>query len=159
VHRVGALLTIMAASAALAAGCGSSSSDPAAGRNPGEVARAYTAAMWRLDFHEACELEFTNRHGPPYLGMTEADKKRECETGWQHARPLQPGAPVPPEMHQVKILFGLPEAVVASTEDTGRHATVILRDPKSGEHREIWLLREGSDWQVSFEEIGELLGG
>jgi hypothetical protein len=82
--------------------------------------------------------------------------------GWQHARPLQPGAPVPPEMHQVKILFGLPEAVVASTEvrgRDGRHAKVILRDPKGGEHREMFLVREGSDWQVDYEEIGELLGG
>jgi hypothetical protein len=136
-------------------GCGSSSE--ASEKEADRVAIAYAGAMSRLDFHTACGLEFTNRRGPAYRGMTEADKKRECERGWSHDHPLQPGAPGPPELGQIKHLFGLAPAVAQSTEISGDSATVVLRDPENGAHRHVRLRHEGDRWLVYELEIGELI--
>ena len=151
-------LSIMVATAALSAGCGNSSSDAAAGREAGEVARAYTAAMWQLDFHKACELEFTNRHGLSYRGMTEEDKKRECEEGWRHNRPFDPGVPGPGELGAIKRIYGLSAATLQSADVSGNSATVVLLDRKSHQHRSIRLHQEGSGWLVYEEEVGYFFG-
>lgn len=155
-RRVASSLLIALAIAGLATGCGGSSGTTS-GKEAGKVAIAYTSAMSRLDFRTACELEFTNRRGPAYRGMTEADKKRECESGWSHNHPLQPGAPGPPELGQVKHLFGLAPSVVQSTELSGDSATVVLRNPRNGAHRHVRLRLEGNRWLVYEVEIGELI--
>lgn len=121
------------------------------------MAIAYAKAMSRLDFHTACELEFTNRQGPVYRRMTEADKKRECENGWSHNHPLQPGAPGSPQLGQIKHLFGLSPAIAQSTEISDDSATVILRNPESGARRHVRLQHEEDRWLVYEVEIGELI--
>jgi hypothetical protein len=141
----------------LATGCGGSAGIAASEKEAGRVAIAYTGAMSRLDFHTACKLEFTNRRGPAYRGMTEADKKRECEHAWSHNHPLQPGAPGPPELEQIRHLFGLAPAVVQSTEISGDSATVVLRNPENGARRHVRMRLEEDRWLVYEVEIGELI--
>lgn len=150
------LLTALAI-VGMVTGCGGSSGTAASEKEAGRVAIAYTAAMSRLDFHTACKLEFTNRRGPTYRDMTEADKKRECERTWSHNHPLQPGAPGPPELEQIKHLFGLVPAVVQSTELSGDSATVVLRSPKNGARRHVRMRFEEDRWLVYEVEIGELI--
>jgi hypothetical protein len=149
-------LLIGLATIALVVGCGDSS-ESVSEKEADRVAIAYADAMSRLDFHTACELEFTNRHGLPYRGMTEVDKKRECESRWTHNHPLQPGASGPPELGQIKHLFGLAPAVAQSTELSGDSATVILRSPTNGARRHVRLRHEGDRWLVYEVEIGELI--
>ena len=138
----------------LPTGCGGSSGTTSE-KEAGKVAIAYTSAMSRLDFRTACELEFTNRRGPAYRGMTEADKKRECESGWSHNHPLQPGAAGPPKLGQIKHPFGFTPSVVQSAELSGDSATVVLRNPTSGTHRHVRLRLEGDRWLVYEVEISE----
>jgi hypothetical protein len=155
---VGVELAILTALAiiGLFTGC-SGSPGTASGKEAGRVAIAYTGAMSRLDFRTACELEFTNRHGPAYRGMSEAEKKRECESGWSHGHPLQPGASSPPELEKIKHLFGLAPAVLQSTEISGDSATVVLRNPTDGARRHVRLRLERDHWLVYEVEIGELI--
>jgi hypothetical protein len=152
-----ACLLIGLVNIALVVGCGGSSKSVSE-KEADRVAIAYTGAMSRLDFRAACKLEFTNRHGPAYRGMTEADKKRECESGWSHNHPLQPGAPGPPELGEIKHLFGLAPSVVQSTETSNDSATVVLRSPTNGARRHVRLRLEGNRWLVYEVEIGELIG-
>ena len=109
-----------------------------------------------VDFRAACKLEFTNRHGSAYRGMTEADEN-EIESGWSHNHPWQSGAPGPPELRQIKHLFGLTPSVVQSTELSGHSATVVLRNPRNGAHRHVRLRLEGNRWLVYEVELGELI--
>lgn len=120
--------------------------------------------MSTLNVHKACGLSFTNRGGPAYRGMSERDKKQECEVGYANAHPLQPGGPGPnktpgpPELGEVKYLYGLKPAVAQSVEVSGDSATVIVRKAKTGERRHVRLTEEDGRWLVYEVEVGELLG-
>lgn len=91
--------------------------------------------------------------------MTEADKQRECERNWNHNHPLRPGTSGPPELGQIKYLFGLAHAEVQSITDiTDDSATVTLRNPRNGARRQVRMRLEDDRWQVYELEIGELIG-
>ncbi len=100
---------------------------------------------------------FTNRGGPAYRGQSEADKKRECEVEFLHGYPLDPGAPGPPELAEVKHLDGLAPAIVENVEVSGGSATVVLRQPKTDERRHLRLVEEDGRWLVYEVEVGELI--
>ncbi len=89
--------------------------------------------------------------------MSEADKKRECEHEWLHNRPLRPGEPGPPELDQVRYLYGLAPAYAKSVEVSGDSAIVVLRKPDTDEEREVRLVEEDGRWLVHWVEIGELI--
>lgn len=146
--------------ALIVAGCGGSSPNAGAKREAERVASGYADAMWRLDFHQACALEFTNRRGPAYRDKTEADKKRECEVGWRHADPAQPpGLGLGPgEMQTVKRWWGLSATEPESGEISGETAVVMLRDPRTDQHREIRLLEEEDRWVVYRESVEHRYG-
>lgn len=132
-------------------------------REAGRVASAWAVAMGRLDFEEACALEFTDRRGRPYRGKTEAEKKRECETEWRQARPegsygrYYHGGHG--EMETVKRWYGLGAAEPESAEIAGETAVVELRDPATDQHREIRMVEEEGRWLVSEEDVEHRYGG
>ncbi|MGH2973657.1 MAG: hypothetical protein ACRDLL_02145 [Solirubrobacterales bacterium] len=113
--------------------------------------------MSKLDVHRACQLEFTNRHGGPYLRRTEADKKRACEEGHLNEHVLNPGGPGPPELEEERHLFGLAPAVAQNVEISGDAATVLIHKPHTDERRHIRLTEEDGRWLIYEVEIGELI--
>jgi hypothetical protein len=154
--RVGTLISIAVVLAAALAGCGGAAPNEGAEREAERVASAWVDAMWRLDFQEACALEFTDHRGLPYRGKTEADKKRECEVDWEWEHPKSP-APrygrAAPEPATVKRWYGLSATEPMSAAISGETAIVMLRDPSTDQHREIRLLESGDRWVVYEENV------
>jgi hypothetical protein len=160
--RVGTLISMAMLCAVVVAGCGGAAPNEGAEREAERVASAWVDAMWRLDFQEACALEFTDHRGRPYRDKTEAAKKRECEVNWEWEHPDSP-APrygrATPEPNTVKRWYGLSATEPVSALIKDGWAIVWLRDPQTDQHREISLLESGDRWVVYDENVEHRFGG